>query len=80
MKPFLVTDTTGLYDVYCTVKGGGTTGQAGAVRLGVAKALENMVPGSRFLLKPGTFTKRMCANIRYANIRYSTFRWITDSR
>ena len=35
---------SGQYDVWCTVKGGGITGQAGAVRLGIARALKAQVP------------------------------------
>lgn len=38
-KPFSVTDTAGKYDVAVTVEGGGSAGQAGAVRLGIARAL-----------------------------------------
>ena len=38
-QPFGVTDTVGKFDVVCTVKGGGFSGQAGAVRHGVARAL-----------------------------------------
>ena len=38
-QPFTVTNTLGKYDVVCTVKGGGTTGQAGAIRHGIARAL-----------------------------------------
>lgn len=37
--PFKVTDTQGHFDVIATIKGGGTTGQAGAMRLGIARAL-----------------------------------------
>lgn len=40
MKPFADTNTNGQYDVFCTVIGGGTTGQAGAITLGVARALD----------------------------------------
>lgn len=39
-KPFTINDVTTQYDVKCTVKGGGTTGQAGAIRHGIAKALD----------------------------------------
>ncbi|XP_062510587.1 small ribosomal subunit protein uS9m-like [Corticium candelabrum] len=39
MYPFLVTDTIGNFDVTCSVSGGGTTGQAGAIRHGISKAL-----------------------------------------
>jgi small subunit ribosomal protein S9 len=38
-QPLALTDTVGKYDVYANVKGGGLTGQAGAVRLGIARAL-----------------------------------------
>ena len=38
-QPLTVTDTTSKYDVICTVKGGGFTGQAGAIRHGIARAL-----------------------------------------
>lgn len=40
-QPIVLTGTTGQYDYKITVKGGGTTGQAGAVKLGVARALRN---------------------------------------
>ena len=39
MKPFAVTETKGRYDAKITVAGGGTTGQAGAIRLGIARSL-----------------------------------------
>ena len=38
-QPFTATDTLGRYDVYANVEGGGSTGQAGALRLAVARAL-----------------------------------------
>ncbi len=38
-KPFSVTETAGKYDVAVTVEGGGVAGQAGAMRLGIARAL-----------------------------------------
>jgi len=38
-RPFAVTDTEGKYDVVVRVAGGGTTGQAGAIRHGIARAL-----------------------------------------
>ena len=38
-QPFGVTKTEGTFDVICTVKGGGVSGQAGAIRHGVARAL-----------------------------------------
>ena len=38
-QPFGVTNTVGKFDIICTVQGGGFSGQAGAIRHGVAKAL-----------------------------------------
>ncbi len=38
-QPFTVTDTLGKFDIVCRVNGGGFSGQAGAIRHGVAKAL-----------------------------------------
>ena len=38
-QPYEVTDTIGKFDIVCTVTGGGISGQAGAIRHGVAKAL-----------------------------------------
>ena len=38
-KPFDITETTGKYDVIVNVKGGGSTGQAQAIRLGISRAL-----------------------------------------
>lgn len=39
LKPFEVTNTAGRYDVRIKVEGGGSTGQAGAIRLGIARSL-----------------------------------------
>lgn len=39
LKPFTVTSTMGRYDTHVRVEGGGSTGQAGAVRLGIARSL-----------------------------------------
>src|SRR5581483_10644288 len=38
-QPFVLTDRLGQFDVWCTVKGGGLSGQAGAVRHGISRAL-----------------------------------------
>ena len=43
-QPFTVTKTLGQFDVFCTVKGGGLSGQAGAIRHGVSRALDNFDP------------------------------------
>jgi small subunit ribosomal protein S9 len=50
-QPFLIINATGRYDVMCTVKGGGLSGQAGAVRHGISRALENFDPEYRPALK-----------------------------
>jgi len=50
---FLATKTAGLFDTFCTVKGGGISGQAGAVRLGIARALEAYDPHHRLALRAG---------------------------
>lgn len=50
-QPFLVVDRVGRFDVMCTVKGGGLSGQAGAVRHGISRALENFDPALRPPLK-----------------------------
>jgi small subunit ribosomal protein S9 len=39
VQPLVLTETTDKFDVLCTVAGGGITGQAGAIRLGIARAL-----------------------------------------
>jgi small subunit ribosomal protein S9 len=44
LAPFVATETCGMFDVQAMVKGGGLTGQAGAIRLGVARALNNYNP------------------------------------
>ncbi len=50
-QPFLIVDRVGQFDVICTVKGGGLSGQAGAVRHGISRALENFEPALRSPLK-----------------------------
>lgn len=50
-QPFLIVGAVGKYDVMCTVKGGGLSGQAGAVRHGISRALENYDPALRPTLK-----------------------------
>jgi small subunit ribosomal protein S9 len=50
-QPFLIVNAIGHYDVMCTVKGGGLSGQAGAVRHGISRALENFDPTLRPTLK-----------------------------
>ncbi len=50
-QPFAITNTAGEFDVWTTVKGGGLSGQASAIRHGIARALEQQNPGLRPLLK-----------------------------
>ena len=50
-QPFSVTATEGKFDVICTVKGGGVSGQAGAIRHGIARALLQNGDEMRPLLK-----------------------------
>lgn len=50
-QPFGVTGTTGKFDIICTVRGGGFSGQAGAIRHGVAKALLQSDADLRGVLK-----------------------------
>ncbi|NIA67070.1 30S ribosomal protein S9 [Pelagibius litoralis] len=57
-QPFVVVERTGQFDVVCTVKGGGLSGQAGAVRHGISKALLAYEPGLRPVLKRGGFLTR----------------------
>jgi small subunit ribosomal protein S9 len=57
-QPFDVSERVSSYDVVCTVKGGGLSGQAGAVRHGISKALTYSEPGLRMVLKKGGFLTR----------------------
>lgn len=51
-QPFALTDTLGKYDVKVSVVGGGMTGQAEAIRLGISRALSILNPDFRATLKP----------------------------
>lgn len=57
-KPFQVTGTDGRFDVTVKVSGGGVTGQAGAVRLGIARALLAADPDYRRLLRENRLLTR----------------------
>lgn len=50
-QPLKITETLGSYDIRVTAKGGGLSGQAGAIRHGIARALERMNPDLRSPLK-----------------------------
>ena len=57
-QPFGVTDTVGKYDIICRVHGGGFSGQAGAIRHGVARALLQSDETLRGALKKAGFLTR----------------------
>ena len=58
IKPLELTNTLGEFDIKVNVKGGGTLGQAGAIRLGITKALFQSNPDFRQILKKAGFIKR----------------------
>ncbi|MCX8106051.1 MAG: 30S ribosomal protein S9 [Ignavibacterium album] len=58
LAPFKVTQTEGKYDVFVNVDGGGTTGQAQAIRLGISRALIDINPDFRPALKSEGFLRR----------------------
>jgi small subunit ribosomal protein S9 len=51
-QPFNITDVAGKFDVKVNVNGGGTTGQAEAIRLAISRALCELDPENRITLKP----------------------------
>lgn len=57
-QPFAIANRAGQYDVQCSVSGGGLSGQAGAVRHGISKALVSHEPDLRKVLKAGGFLTR----------------------
>ena len=57
-SPFVLTETAGSFNMVCTVSGGGVNGQAGAVRMGVARALQEFNPELRPKLKAEGFLRR----------------------
>ena len=57
-QPFVITNRKGQYDVLCTVTGGGISGQAGALRHGISRALTRFEPALRPTLKSGGFLTR----------------------
>ena len=58
MQPLTATGTADQFDLYITVKGGGTTGQAGAIRHGIARALLEVDPEYRATLKANGYLTR----------------------
>ena len=57
-QPFVVANRENEFDVVCTVKGGGLSGQAGAIKHGIAKALNEYEPELRTVLKQAGFLTR----------------------
>jgi len=57
-QPFQVAAREGQFDVVCTASGGGLSGQAGAIRHGISRALTNYEPGLRPALKSAGFLTR----------------------
>ena len=57
-QPFAITERQGQYDVIATVKGGGLSGQAGAVKHGIAQALAKYEPALRGTVKAAGFLTR----------------------
>jgi len=58
LQPMELTDTAGRFDIICRVAGGGVTGQAGAIRLGIARALIKANSELRPSLKKAGFLTR----------------------
>ncbi|MBU0507883.1 30S ribosomal protein S9 [bacterium] len=57
-KPLVVTDTLEKVDIHATVRGGGLSGQAGAVRLGISRALTAMDESFRAILRKNDLMTR----------------------
>ena len=58
MQPIVLTENEGKFDISVNVFGGGTTGQAGAIRLGITRALLEVNPELREILKPAGLITR----------------------
>ena len=58
VEPRVLTETAEAYDIDATIHGGGITGQAGALRLGIARALVTLDPENREALKRAGFLTR----------------------
>lgn len=58
LQPLTLTDSVNKYDISVNVRGGGLTGQAGAIRLGITRALLALNPELREILKPAGLITR----------------------
>lgn len=68
LEPLKITNTEGKFDVLAKVEGGGYTGQAGAIRLGISRALLEVDPEYRPILKRAGFLthdSRMKERVKY---------------
>ena len=68
-QPFLVADRYNQFDVFCTVTGGGLSGQAGAVRHGISRALTYYEPDLRGILKVAGFLTRVVERKKYGKAK-----------
>src|SRR3546814_4049641 len=74
-QPFDVADRREQYDVYCTVTGGGLSGQAGAVKHGIAQALTRYEPALRSAVKHAGFLPRDSREIGRAHVCTPVTNW-----
>jgi len=58
LAPFAISEVAGQYDVVATIEGGGVSGQAGALRLGIARGLVELDPERRDALKKAGHLRR----------------------
>ncbi|ABE04304.1 MAG: 30S ribosomal protein S9 [Rickettsia endosymbiont of Graphium doson] len=58
LQPFTLTKTNNQYDIVCTVRGGGISGQKGAILHGISKALAQSAPDFHAVLRKGGFLTR----------------------
>ncbi|WP_347938559.1 30S ribosomal protein S9 [Rickettsia oklahomensis] len=58
LQPFVLTNTINQYDVICTVRGGGISGQKGAILHGISKALDKSAPDFHAILRKGGLLTR----------------------
>lgn len=58
LQPFVLTKTIDQYDVICTVRGGGISGQKGAILHGISKALDKAAPDFHAILRKGGLLTR----------------------
>ncbi len=58
LASFAVAEATGMYDVHASIEGGGISGQAGALRLGIARGLVELDPERRDVLKKAGHLRR----------------------